>query len=166
MDMLKIKEMFPNFPNKKVQKVINSDNGKPEPRINMTTKSPSYKQVIVLINNELAKRFFKDSSMHVININCALKNILSNTIADFICAKDKGIIITTNNVSLSSNLQEIKKICKKFSYYWCRTDFIPKTPAIQVLPKNCRHPLYQWKNKHMNFIWWNQEHSKKQSCIQ
>ena len=46
MDMLKIKEMFPNFPNRKinmVQKVINSDNGKPEPRINMTTKSPSYK---------------------------------------------------------------------------------------------------------------------------
>jgi len=115
MDMLKIKEMFPNFPNKKinmVQKVINSDNGKPEPRINMTTKSPSYKQVIVLINNKLAKRYLKDSSIHVINIKCALKNILSNIIADFICAKDKGIIITTNNVSSPSDLQEIEKYVK------------------------------------------------------
>ena len=52
--------------------------------------------------------------MYVININCALKNILSNTIADFICAKDKGIIITTNNVSSSSDLQEIKKYVKNF----------------------------------------------------
>jgi len=43
IDMLKIKEIFPNLPNKKidiVQKVINSDNGKPKPKINITTKGP------------------------------------------------------------------------------------------------------------------------------
>ena len=50
--------------------------------------------------------------MHIVNINCALKNIQSNTIADFIHIEDKGIIITTNNVSLSSDLQKIKKYIK------------------------------------------------------
>ena len=37
---------------------------------------------------------------------------MSNTIADFIHAEDKEIVITTNNISLSSNLQEIKKYVK------------------------------------------------------
>ena len=50
--------------------------------------------------------------MHVININCTLKNISSNTIADFIRAEDKGIVIITNNISLPSDLQEIKKYVK------------------------------------------------------
>lgn len=50
--------------------------------------------------------------MHVMNINCALKNIWSNIIADFIQAEDKEIIITTNNISLSSDLQKIKKYVK------------------------------------------------------
>ena len=115
MDTLKIKEMFPNLSNKKidiVQKVINSDNSKPNPKINMTMKGPSHKQVIVPINNKLAKRFLKDLSMHIININHALKNILSNMIADFIRTEDKGTVITTNNISLPSDLQKIKKYIK------------------------------------------------------
>ena len=33
-------------------------------------------------------------------------------IVDFICVKDKGIVITTNNISLNSDLQEIKKYIK------------------------------------------------------
>ena len=71
-DMLKLKETFPNLFNKKidlVQKVINSLNNKPKPRINMTTKGPSHKQVIMLINSKLSKKFIKDSSIHVVNIN-------------------------------------------------------------------------------------------------
>jgi len=44
METLKIKEAFPNLPNKKielVQKVINSLKNKPKPKINITTKGPS-----------------------------------------------------------------------------------------------------------------------------
>ena len=87
-----------------VQKIINSTNVKSKLKINMTTKSLSCKQVIIPMNSELAKKFIEDSSMHVMNINCALKNIWSNIIADFIQAEDKGIIITTNNISSSSDL--------------------------------------------------------------
>ena len=42
-ETLKIKEMFPNLPNKKIeemQKVINSSKDKVKPKINMTTKGP------------------------------------------------------------------------------------------------------------------------------
>ena len=45
-------------------------------------------------------------------VTCTLKTIRSNMIADFICIEDKGIIIMTNNVSLSSDLQEIEKYVK------------------------------------------------------
>ena len=115
METLKIKEAFSNFLNKKidlVQKVINGSNVKPKLKINMTTKGPSYKQVIVPMNNKLAKRFIKDSNMYIANINHTLKNIQSNIIANFIWVEDKEIIITTNNISLISDLQEIEKYVK------------------------------------------------------
>jgi len=113
--MLKIKETFLNLPNKKIeemQKVINSLKDKSKPKINMTTKNPLRKQVIVPMNTDLAKKFIKDSSLHVVNINHALKAIKSNMIADFISVENKEIIITTNNVSSGSNLQKIEKYVK------------------------------------------------------
>jgi len=70
----------------------------------MTTKGPLRKQAIILINNDITKEFIKDSSSHVVNINQALKAIKSSTIASFIQVEDKGIVIMTNNVSLSSDL--------------------------------------------------------------
>ena len=114
-EMLKIKKMFPNLSNKKtkeMQKVINSSNEKVKPKINMTTKGPSRKQVIIPMNNNIVKEFIKRSSEHIVNINCALKMIKSNTIANFIHVDSKGIIITTNNISSGSNLQEIDKYVK------------------------------------------------------
>jgi len=56
---------------------------------------------------DLGKRFIKDLSSHVININQALKSMKSN-----ICTDNKGIIIATNNVAMNSDLQEIKKYVK------------------------------------------------------
>ena len=70
-ETLKIKETFSNLQNKKieiVQKIISSQD-KPKPKINMTTKGPSHKQVIVPMKSDDANSFIKDLSMHVININ-------------------------------------------------------------------------------------------------
>jgi len=78
----------------------------------MITKGPSCKQVIVPMNSEAVGRFLKDSSMHIININYALKNIKLKIMVDFIYVKDKGIIISTNNIALSLDLQEIEKYIK------------------------------------------------------
>jgi len=78
----------------------------------MTTKGSSRKQVIIPMNNNITKEFIKESILHVVNINWALKTIKTSTIADFIQVEDKGIIITTNNISLGSDLQEIEKYVK------------------------------------------------------
>ena len=70
--MLKIKETFPNLPDKKikqVQKVINDSNNKSKLRITMTTKDLLRKQVIIPMNNDIIKEFIKDSSSYVVNIN-------------------------------------------------------------------------------------------------
>ena len=108
MNTLKIKETFSNLPNKKIdsiQKVINDSNDKTKLRLNMTTKGLYHKQVIIPMSCDLSKRFIKDSSSHVVNINWALKSIKSNICTNFICADNKGIIILTNNVAVNSDLQ-------------------------------------------------------------
>ena len=60
------------------------------------------------------RKFIKDSSTHIININRVLKNIKSNVIVDFICIEDKGIVISTNNVVSLLDLQEIEGYIKNF----------------------------------------------------
>ena len=78
----------------------------------MTTKGPSRKQVIISMNNNIAKEFIKNSSLYIANINHTFKTIKSNTIANFIHVDSKGIVITTNSISSESDLQEIKKYVK------------------------------------------------------
>jgi len=114
METLKIKEAFPNLQNKKIKQVqkLISSNSKPKPYINMTMKGPLYKQVIVPMNIDNARKFIKDSSTYIININRALKSIKSNIMADFIQINDQGIIIATNNVASPSDLQEIEGCIK------------------------------------------------------
>ena len=113
-DMLKIKEIFPNLQDHKieqVQKIINNVE-KPKPRINMMSKGPSHKQVIILMSIENAKYFIRESSMYVNNINRVLKSIKSNVMADFIHIDSKEIIILTNNVICPLDLQDIEKYIK------------------------------------------------------
>ena len=81
----------------------------------MTTKGPSYKQVIVPMKGNDTNNFIKDSSMHIININQIFKNIKFCIMADYICIDSKGIIITTNNIASPSDLQAIKKYVKSVS---------------------------------------------------
>ena len=105
-ETLKIKEVFLSLQNKKIEQVqkIISRVSKPKPWINMTTKEHSQKQVIVSISINNTRKYIKDSSTYIININKALKGIKSNIIADFIQIDDKGIIISTNNIVSSLDL--------------------------------------------------------------
>jgi len=76
---LKIKEALPNLQGKKIeniQKIINRDE-KPKLHLNITTKGPSCKQVIVPMNSNNIDKFMFSSSDHIININRLLKNIKS-----------------------------------------------------------------------------------------
>jgi len=115
MNMLKIKEMFLKLQNQKinqVQKIINRGKNKPKPCINMTTKSLSCKQIIIPMNKEAANKYIKDTSNHISSINQALKVIKLSIIANFIYVDNRDIIISTNNITSPSNLQEVKKIVK------------------------------------------------------
>ena len=111
--ILKIKEIFLNLQANKIkniQKIINND-GKPKPKLNMTTKSILRKQVIILMSNENKLKFMELLSAHITNLNRALKNIKFKVMAD-----QANIIIVTNKVALLLDLQTIKKYVKNTNH--------------------------------------------------
>ena len=115
MNTLKIKEMFPKLQNWKIdqiQEIINEGESKPKPHINMTTKSLSCKQIIIPMNKETANKYIKDVSNYISSINWALKVIKSKIVTNFIYIDDRGIIISTNNITLLSDPQKVEKIVK------------------------------------------------------
>jgi len=84
--ILKLKKNFPNLSAKKIKsihKTINNS-GKIKSRINMTTKKPSRRQIIVPMSNNNKLKFMTLSNVHITNLNRVLKNIKSDVMADFI----------------------------------------------------------------------------------
>ena len=71
LDVLKIKEAFPALNTNKIDQVNNIIKGNPKlkPRIQIATKGPSRKQVIIPMSIENNNAFMKNSSLHVANIN-------------------------------------------------------------------------------------------------
>jgi len=117
-EVLKIKETFPNLSTKKIkniQKVINSG-GKVKPKLYMTTKKLSQKQIIVPISNDNKSKFIIDLSSHITNINKTLKNIKLDTKAYFIQLEQTDIIITTNKVAAQLDLQTIEQYMKSTNH--------------------------------------------------
>ena len=113
-DTLKIKKAFSSLQNKKIEQVqkIISKVTKSKPHINMTTKRPLHKQVIIPMSIDNANNFVKESSNHIANINRAFKNIKLDVLADFIQVKNKGIVISTIKVTNPLNLQTIENYIK------------------------------------------------------
>ena len=62
-------------------------------------KWPSRKYVIIPISLDNANKFMNNSSSHITNTNKTLKNIKLDIMADFICIKNKGVIIITNKTT-------------------------------------------------------------------
>ena len=113
-DILKFKENFLKLSNKKIKsikKMIN-DTNKSKPHINMTTKSLSYKQVIISMSTDNIKKFMEFSSNYVANINRTLKNIKSDTFVNFICSDHWGLIITTNKMSFLLDMNIVENYIK------------------------------------------------------
>jgi len=85
-DILKIKETFPKLQVNKINnihKIINGSN-KPKPKINMMTKRPSRKQIIISMSIHNKTKFMEIFGVYITNINRALKNIKSDIMVDFI----------------------------------------------------------------------------------
>ena len=70
-DVIKIKETFLSIRVKKIDQINNIVNGsfKPKPCIQITTKGPSRKQVIIPMDNDNIVKFMKNSSIHITNLN-------------------------------------------------------------------------------------------------
>ena len=78
----------------------------------MTIKNLSKKHVIVPISNDNRIKFIKDSSTYITNINRILKGIKLEVIADFIHFDQAGIIVVTNKVTSTLDLQTIENYIK------------------------------------------------------
>ena len=113
-DILKIKEVFPTLNAKKINQVNNIVKGNPKlkPKIQMTTKGPSRKQVIIPMSKDNIDTFMKNSSLHVANINRQLHNAKSEVLIDYIWADPLGITIITSKVCQQSDLLIIDQYVK------------------------------------------------------
>jgi len=114
-NILKIKENFPELSNKKIKeinKTIFNNKDKPQPRINMTTKGPSQKQIIISMSTDNANKFMVNSSEHITNFNHALRSTKSDLSIDFICIDHWSFIITSNRVTSPSEISIISNYIK------------------------------------------------------
>jgi len=113
-DVFKIKEAFSALNAKKINQVNNIVKGnlKPKPRIQMTTKGLSRKQVIILMSKDNIDAFMKNSSLHVANINRQLHNAKLEVLIDYIQADPLGITIITSKVCQQSDLLIINQYVK------------------------------------------------------
>ena len=100
-EVLKISKAFSALNTEKIDQINNIVKGvaKLKPKIQMTTKGLSRKQVIILMSKENIDSFMKNSSLHVANINRQFRNAKSEILVDYICAEPLGITIVTNKVS-------------------------------------------------------------------
>ena len=101
-EVIKIKEAFPSIGAKKINQINNIVKGTPKtkPHIQITTKGPLRKHVIIPIGSDNNASFMKNFSTYVTNINRALRNTKSEILVDFICSDLLGIMVVTNKVSL------------------------------------------------------------------
>ena len=86
-NVLRIKDTFPSLSAGKVGKMMKAMNGsekKKKPSINMTTRGPSRKQVIVPIVKPNAELIVQSAYQYIANINNCLRNIKSDVIVDFL----------------------------------------------------------------------------------
>ena len=101
-EVIKIKEAFPSISTKKIDQINNivKDTSKTKSHIQITIKRPLRKQVIIPMSSDNNAKFMKNSSIHVTNINKALRNMKLEILVDFIHLDSLDIMVVTNKISL------------------------------------------------------------------
>ena len=99
--MSEVIKAFPTIGTNKIEQINNivKGNTKIKPCIQTTTKG-------------LSRKFMKNSSIHITNMNRSLRNTKSEVLVDFIRSDPLGITVVTNKVSLQSDLQIIEQYVK------------------------------------------------------
>jgi len=101
VEIIKIKNSFLNLSAKKIEEVYKVLN---RPKLNIMTKDPSRRQVIIPMSSNNFQKFMSLLNKHVFNINRVLKDIKLDIMADFICTDNRELIIITNKVASTLNL--------------------------------------------------------------
>jgi len=96
----------------KMLKVKNNNGGMKKPKINMTTRGQSRREVIIPMAKSNTELIVNSAHIHISNINKCLKNSKSNIVTDFICYNTSGIIITTNTPANDLDLSMIENYLK------------------------------------------------------
>jgi len=115
VDILKVKEAFPKLAPSKIIEIHNIAQGinhKAHPKLNMTTKGPSRKQVIIPMSQDNSNIVTSHADEYIFNINRLLKSTKSNVTADFIRSDGTGIIVTTNQVASASDMNIMENYIK------------------------------------------------------
>ena len=113
--ILKIKENFLKLSHKKIEqinKLIFNILDKLKLRINITTKGPSWKQIIIPISSNNANKIIVDSDEYIANLNHFFKNTKSGLSIDFIWVDHQGLIVTSNRVTSLPDISIISKYVK------------------------------------------------------
>ena len=142
-DIIRVKEAFPELSADKVGKMLkvkNNNRGTKKPKINMTTRGQSRREVIIPMAKSNAELIINSAHIHISNINKCLKNSKSNIVADFIHYNASGIIITTNTPANDLDLSTIKNYLKNVQNV--NPDFIesPRLPKSKSYMKIIRLP--------------------------
>lgn len=81
----------------------------------MTTKKLSRKQIVVSMGSNNVERVMAKSNTNIVDINRLLKGVKSEVSVNFICSDNKGLLLITNKVAASSNLNFIEKYFKELN---------------------------------------------------
>jgi len=116
-DILKLKDSFLNHLNKKIENIYRTinDTGKTKLYINIMIKDPLHKQIIVLMDYDNIFKFVASSDKHVANLNRALKDIKLDTFIDFIRSNHYGLVVISNKVASSSDLNVVESYIKNIN---------------------------------------------------
>ena len=132
-DVIRVKEAFPALSADEVGKMLkakNSNRGTKKPKINMTTRGQSRREVIISMTRANAELIVNSAHIHSTNVNKCLKNSNSNIVTDFIRFNTNGIIITTNKPASDLDLSTIEKYLKSVQ------NVIPESIESPCLPKS------------------------------
>jgi len=147
-DVLKIKETFPSLNVQKIDQVNSIVNGQnnPRPRIRMTTKGPSRKQVIIPMSGENISSFMKNSSLHVANINRNLQNAKSDILVDYLHLENSSITVITNKVAQQSDMSIIDNYVKNSNDINSLQVDEPRLPKSKSYLKITGIPFFPYSN--------------------
>ena len=146
MEIFKIKNVFSKLSLDKISGIhnaMNKSSQKGKLKINMITKSPFRKQIIILMGSNNVEKVIVQSYMCIANINRQFKDIKSETSVDFIYSDDKKIVVTTdkkivvttNKIAVSSDLNIMEKYIKKLNNVDSSNIMSPRLPQSKFYLK-------------------------------